>query len=229
MTNLVPVPPRDPVLLAAGPNLAVWAEQLTPTVIVAGIAVIVLYRWVKKTAQTAEAKHLRAERLAAYRVRHRWKTSDIRPLLTIGVSAPAQRRMAALQGTGRPVVQAHRPLEDVLCDRITSWNNLLREDATPTERRSSFRTWPLRKHQIEALYRGELDRARASGMKGPHDYAERVVANAVRMSQGMVHMICGEIRAKRREDADAANFPPMVVAEYGNWMEHGVLPKGLVD
>jgi hypothetical protein len=225
MTDLISLPPRDP----AEPNFAELLEGLTPMVVAAGLAMVVLYRWAEETAHNAQEKHLRAERLAAYRVRRRWKASDIRPLLTIGVNAPAQRRIAALQGTGRPVVRPHRPLEEVLSEKLTSWFNLLREDATPSERRRSFRVWPWWKHHVEALYRGELHQARATGVKGPHDHAERIVADALHMSQGSVHMLCGEIRAKRRADADSANFPPMTLSAYENWMEHGVLPTGYAD
>jgi hypothetical protein len=31
----------------------------------------------------------------------------------------------------------------------------------------------------------------------------------------------------RRDDAESANFPPMVLAEYEEWMERGELPKRL--
>jgi hypothetical protein len=66
-----------------------------------------------------------------------------------------------------------------------------------------------------------------NGEKGPYDHAEREVAAALRISQGTVHAICGEVRAMRREDAETANFPPMVLAEYEVWMERGELPKRL--
>ena len=56
-------------------------------------------------------------------------------------------------------------------------------------------------------------------MDGPVD--------ALRISQGKLHAICGEIRAMRRDDAESANFPPMVLAEYEEWMEYGELPKRL--
>lgn len=225
MAETVPVPSCDPAPLSAGATFGGGEiEGLNPVVIAAGLVMLALYRWAEEAARNAEEKHLRAERLAAYKVRHRWKTSDMRPLLTIGVSPPAQRRMAVLRGKGRPVVKKHRPWEDMLCDRLATWCKLLREDSTPIERRRAFRAWPWWKHHVEALYRGELLQARASGVKGPHDHAERVVADALRMSQGAVHMICGEIRAERREDPESANFPPMVLAEYERWMEHGVLP-----
>jgi hypothetical protein len=53
--------------------------------------------------------------------------------------------------------------------------------------------------------------------------------DALRMSQGTVHAICGEIRAMRRKDAEAANFLPMVLAEFEGWMECGELPKSFEE
>ena len=33
----------------------------------------------------------------------------------------------------------------------------------------------------------------------------------------------------RRDDADSANFPPMMLAEYEAWMERSELPKRLAE
>jgi hypothetical protein len=148
-------------------------------------------------------------------------------LLSIGVNEAAKRRMAALKGKGRPVVKPRRTLENLLRDKLTTWSIPFRDDATPNERRRSFKVWPWWKHHVEALYRGELERARAKRIKGPHDYAERAVADALRVSQGTVRAVCGGIRAMRREDAESANFSPMVLAEYEKWMERGEPPKRL--
>ena len=200
-------------------------EKLAPIAVLAGMAYLAFRDWTEESEHKAQAAHLRAERLAAYKVRHRWKAGDVRPLLSIGVNGAAQRRMAVLKGRGRPVVKPHRPLEDLLYDKLTNWMIPFRDDATPNERRRSFKVWPWWKHHVEALYRGELERARAKRNKGPHDCAERAVAAALRMSPGTVHAICGEIRAMRREDAESANFPPMALSEYEEWMEHGKLPK----
>ncbi len=200
-------------------------ESVLPVALRLVAAYRAFWRWAEEVARKAQEDHLRGERLAAYRARHRWKASDVRPLLSVGVSHVAQHRMARLKGKGRPVVKPHRPLEDLLCDKLTNWSRLFRHDVTPTERRRSFKVWPWWKHHVEALYRGELERARSSGTKGAHDQAERAVAEALRMSQGTVHAICGEIRALRREDTELANFPPMLVSEFQEWMEHGELPK----
>jgi hypothetical protein len=204
-------------------------ESVLPVVRHFRAACLAFCLWAKEAARKAEEDNLRGERLAAYRARHRWKASDIRPLLSVGVSEVAQHRMARLKGKGRPVVKWHRPLEDLLRDKLTNWSLLFHRDVTPTERRRAFKVWPWWKHHVEALYRGELERARSNRTRGPHDQAERMVAEALRMSQGKIHAICGEIRAMRREDADSADFPPMLVSEFEKWMEHGDLPNRYRD
>jgi hypothetical protein len=225
MTNPPFLPPLDPAPERLGTNFAkVALEGLVVVAFLVG-APLALRQWAEETERKAREAHLRGERLAAYRARHRWKGSDVRPLLSIGVNETAQHRIATLKGKGRPVVRPHRPLDDLLHDKLTNWLKLVRDNATPNERRRSFKVWPWWKHRVEALYRGELERARANRVKGPHDHAERAVAAALGISQGTVHKICGEIRAMRREDAESANFRPMVLAEYEEWMERGELPK----
>lgn len=194
-----------------------------------GAAFLALYRGIEEAERNTQMNHLRGERLAAYRVRHRWKASDIRPLLSMGVSEVAQRRMAVLKGKGRPVVKPHRPLGEVLRDKLTNLSNLVRPDATPNERRRALKDSPWWKHNVEALYRGELAQARAKRIKGAYDHAERAIAAALLMSQGKVHAICTEIRAMRRDDPASANFPPMTLAEYKAWMERGELPNRLAE
>jgi hypothetical protein len=226
MTNPCCLRSPEPAPERRGMSLfKVTFEWVLPAALLLGAAYSAFCRWVAEAARKAEADHLRGERLAAYRVRHKWKASDLRPLLSIGVSEVAQHRMARLKGKGRPVVKSHRPLGNLLCDNLTNWSLLFRDDVTPAERRRSFKAWPWWKHHVEALYRGELERARSNRARGAHDLAERVVAEALRMSQGLVHAICREIRAMRREDAESANFPAMLVSEFEEWMEHGELPK----
>ena len=203
MTNPPFFLPLDPAPERPGTDFAKEAlEGLAAVGLLVGVAWVAFCRWTEETDRKLRDAHLRGERLAAYRARHRWKASDVRPLLSIGVNEAAQRRMAALRGKGRPVVKPHRPLDELLCDKLTNWSILFRDDATPNERRRSFKVWPWWKHRVEALYRGELERARADHISGPHEYAERAVAAALRISQGTVHAICGEIRAMRREDAN---------------------------
>ncbi|MBV9826968.1 MAG: hypothetical protein JO001_15020 [Alphaproteobacteria bacterium] len=213
-----------------GPDFAGTAlEGIAPVIVLVGVALLALYRWIVESDRKAQRNHIRGERLAAYRVRHRWKPSDIRPLLSIGVSEVAQRRMAALKGRGRPVVKPHRPFEGELVDKLTRFCNLFRPDATPSERRRSLKEGPWWKHEVEALYRGELAQARAMRIKGAYDHAERAIAATLRISQGKVHAICTEIRAMRRSDAGSANFPAMTLADYDAWMECGKLPMQLAE
>ncbi len=216
-------PPRPPEQDDTGKML----DELAWFAATAGRVYLAFCDWVQGAAHEAELNHLRRERLVAYRVRHRWKAGDAAPLLSLGINKAAQCRMARLEGRGRPVVRPHRPLEEVLRGKLIAWSCLFHTDAMPDERRRAFKAWPWWKHHVEALYRGELELARAGRVKGAHDHAERTVAVALRMSQGKVRAICGEIRALRREDADAANFPPMVLAEYEGWMERGKLAMRL--
>ena len=183
-------------------------------------------KWIEK----AQRNHHRSELLTAYKVRHKWKKSDVKHLLSIGVNERAQRRMAKLEGRGRPVVKERRSLEKVISEELTNWLILFREDATPDERRGAIRNkkWPWWKHVVEALYRGEQELAREKRIRGPHDHAETMVADALRVSQGTVRAICGKVRAMRQEKGEAANFPPILLTEYEEWMERGELPKRFV-
>jgi len=131
MTNPPVLLPPDPV--SERPE-ADYAKEvfvnLAAVALLVSDAYLVLCRWAKETERKAREAHLRGERLAAYRTRHKWKAGDVRPLLSLGPNEVAQRRMAALNGKGRPVVRPHRPLDDLLHDKLTNWLNLLRDDAT---------------------------------------------------------------------------------------------------
>lgn len=225
MTNLLPL--SSPLEQPGQDQTKGILDELLSVAAAVGRAYLAFCDELQAAAHKAERDHLRGERLAAYRTRHRWRAGDVGPLLSIEVNEVAQRRMAALKGRGRPVVRPHRPLGTVLHEKLTTGLCLFREDATSDERRRAFRTWPWWKHRVEALYRGELELARAKRIKGAHDHAEKAVADALRMSQGKIHAICGEIRALRRKDAEAADFPSMTLAEYEGWMERGEWPRRL--
>ena len=227
MTDLLIPTPASPSKQLGRDQLGETLNELLSFVAAVHRAYQVVRSGFQSAAHKADQDHLRGERLAAYRVRYRWKAGDAGPLLSIGVNEIAQRRIAALKGRGRPVVRPHRSLGSVLHEKLTNGLCLFREDAAPDERRRAFKTWPWWKHHVEALYRGELELARANRVKGAHDHAERAVADALRMSQGKIHAVCGEIRARRREDAEAANFPSMMLAEYEGWMERGKWPGRL--
>ena len=201
-----------------------WQETSKELALVATFFGDLLFRaatWLEKEIRQASENHLRGERLAAYRARHQWKRSDIQPLLSIGVNASAQRRMATLQGRGRPVVKMHRPIGEVLFERVALGLNMLRDNATLEERHRYFRKWPWWKHHVEAYYRGELTLARDMGIKAPYDHAERVVGRRLGMSQGSVHAVCGEIRKMRQEDPEYANFPERTLTHYNQLLSNG--------
>jgi hypothetical protein len=120
-------------------------------------------------------------------------------------------------------------LEEVLSEKLTSWCGLFDKTAAPQQRRRSFRTWPWWKHHVEAMYRGELRRARLHAVKGPSDQAELKVAQALRVSQSAVHAVCGEIRALRQMNPALENYPEMVVDDYEQWMEIGAFPESLQE
>jgi len=221
MNSSTPQPSPDATLEQLMPN---FAKELSEGVMAAALVIGALYVGFCKWAEKAERNHHRSELLTAYKVRHKWKKSDVKPLLSIGVSGHAQRRMANLEGKGRPVVKLHRPLEKVVGEKLNTLLSLFRDDATPDERRRAIKEWPWWKHHVEALYRAERERAREEQIKGPHDHAERAVADALRVSQGTVRAICGEVRAMRREDKKSANFPAMLLTEYEGWMERGEVP-----
>ena len=65
----------------------------------------------------------------------------------------------------------------------------------------------MRRVNVEALYRGELDAARVAQMREAHHVAEEAVAKALWISQSKVHAICTEIRSLRRADRRSRQLP----------------------
>lgn len=194
---------------------------IEPLALVVGAILIGLIARAAEMEEQATIGHLRRERLAAYKARAKWKRSDLQPLLSIGVNEVAQRRMATLRGRGRPVVQSHRPLDEVLLERFKVACTVFDESATPHQRHRALRTTPFWKHHVEALYRAEAELARQVGIRGAYDHAEREVGRALGLSQGSVHAICGEIRAMRRKDPASADFQPYTLADHQGWFCHG--------
>ncbi len=180
---------------------------------------------VSSAAEHAERQYDRAQLLAAYRRRHRWKASDIRRLNSLRAGAAARKRMERLAGKGRPVVTRHEPLADVIVTKMRAFQALLDPAASPDARRKAFRHWPWWRHHVEALYRGEHALARERGIAGPSDHAERLVGSALGMSSASIHSICGEIRRMRNECEESANFPAMTLAQHHTWMETGTHPR----
>lgn len=176
-------------------------------------------------AKDAECRHHRAQLLAAYRRRHRWKTSDRQRLKSLRPRAAARKRMERLTGKGRPVVTAYQSLAEVIVTKVRAFQILFDPASSPHSRKKAFRHWPWRDHYVEALYRGEYALARAQGAAGPSDHAERLIGSALGMSASSVHSICGHIRRMRKEWEVAANFPAMTLAQHKVWMQTGTHPR----
>jgi hypothetical protein len=167
----------------------------------------------------AERDHLRGELLAAYRRRRHWKKSDVKNLKSLGVNNAALKRMDRLVGTGRPVVPPHRPFDEAVLTKISAFLTLFGDDGSADNRKQALRQWPWWPHYLEALYRGEHALAKEQGIPGPSDYAERLVGRELGISPATLHRICGEIRRKRKEWDGAADFPPITLSEFRDWME----------
>jgi hypothetical protein len=183
------------------------------------VALFSAYQSLEAWAENLERQHRRSQLLAAYRRRHAWKKSDIPHLRSLDVNSAAQHRMKRLVGRGRPVVKPHRPLDAVIINKVEAFQALADPNASPDKRRRAFKQWPWWSHYVEALYRGEHALAKDRGAKGASTEAEIVVGRALGISAATVHSICGEIRRKRKEDSESANFPAMTLAEYEGWME----------
>lgn len=189
---------------------------------IVGIALIAVSKGVASWAEEMERKHNRAELLLAYRRRRDWKKSDVAHLKSLNVNAVARRRMERLAGRGRPVVKPHQPLEVLILEKVTAFTSLVTPEAASAQRRLAFKMWPWWRHHVEALYRGEHALAKEQCLRNPAQEAEIVVGKALGISSATVHSICGEIRGIRRDDPESANFPPMTLAEYENWMSTGI-------
>ena len=171
----------------------------------------------------ASEAHERAERLEVYRLRHRWKTSDLKNLRTYELTETAQRRLPNLTGKGRPVVRPHEELFVGLSRKLGTVLPALSPEATPSERLKAIKKlswWP---HYVESAYRGEHEDAKEQGWSAPAEHAERLVGERLGISQSTVHQLCGNVRSLRAADPDSANFPPITIARLLAWVEHGRL------
>jgi hypothetical protein len=177
-----------------------------------------------KLAESADRQHNRGELLAAYKVRHSWKRSDLAPLRSLPLNAPARERTLGLRGTGRPVVRPHKPLAEVIRTKIESIRPLFDSSCHPSERVRAVKVWPWFNHYVEAMYRGEHRLAKQRQIAGPSSHAEWEVGKTLGLSPSKVHSICGEIRRLRQEDCESADFPPMTVSEFEQWMTTGNMP-----
>jgi len=189
-----------------------------------GRTVLAFRQHLVSLAEEADRQHRRAERLAAYRLRHSWKKSDIPRLKTLDVNRAARRRMERVTGRGRPVVRPHKPLVLGVARKFHDLEPLFNSRSEPQKRRRAFKLWPRYQHYVEALYRGEHALAKEQGIPGPSVEAERRVGEAMGISLATVHAICGKIRRMRKEWDDSANFPPITLIAYDKWMKTGEHP-----
>jgi len=215
-----PIDPKRAEQLKQGAEKFLQGIYTVSTVV--GLAVLALDKFVVLAAEKAEEQHHRAELLATYRRRRSWKKSDQAHLESLGVNMAARRRMAKLEGRGRPVVRPHQPLGLAVATKARALQPLFSLDSTPAERIQALKLWPWWKHHVEALYRGEHDLAKKGGIAGPSEHAELLVGKALGISPAKVHAICGEIRRKRSEWDGAADFPAMPLTELERWMKTGI-------
>lgn len=177
---------------------------------------------IQSALENAERQYDRAEKLEAYRRRRQWKSGDKPKLQTLDLNDTAKRLIARLPPSkGRPVVQEHMPLADVIVATVTELNPLWKVESTPSERRQALKKWPRWAHFVEALYRGEHAIAKGERLPGASDHALRLVGAQLCIGPSTVKTLCGTIRKKRGEDPESADFPSMTLAEFRGWMETG--------
>lgn len=204
------------------PTLA--ADSNSPPDFMAALGILVIlvllfaYKAIGRWFDDAERKHDRGERLEAYRLRHSWKKSDIRNLLSLGVNLPAHRRMQRLGGTGRPIVKPHRAFAEEITEKLTAFQLLADPGASPAQRRKAVRQLPCWPDFVEALYRGEHELAKTQRIKNASAEIEITVGRALGISASTVHSICGSIRRKRKENPESADCPTMTIAECEHWI-----------
>lgn len=186
-----------------------------------GLLLVVAHEAVRDAAIAAEARHNRAELLRAYLHRRRWKASDRANLLTLPLSPVAQRRLAGLAGRGRPVVEQHRELAEVVLEKLQPFAVVADKTSSPTDRLKALKQLPWWPHFVESLYRGEYQLAKTRGECSPAFAAEGVVGCDLGVSQPMVHRLCGHVRRLRRACEDDANFEPRTLAELRAWLRDG--------
>ena len=110
--------------------------EVSDTTIIAGIVLVVaglVFTRLKEWEAQLPTKHIRAARLAAYRVRHRWRKADGPKLREIGLSPVGERalqRAEAVRVRGRGVISRHRSHE-VVMRGVSRWMYAYLSPATP--------------------------------------------------------------------------------------------------
>ena len=168
-----------------------------------------------------DERHRRAELLAAYKKRLKWKKADIKALKTLDVNAPARKRMSQLRGRGRRTIEPHESLDSLIQRRINPVLTIWSPISQPPERRKALKLTPWWPHFVEALYRGEHSSAKERGITGASSHAEEVLGKALGISASTVHALCKEIRKMRKLEYGSANFPNMTLCQFNLWMDTG--------
>jgi hypothetical protein len=175
--------------------------------------------------QGLEQRYDRGLLLEAYLKRHRWNKSDKSRLNKLPLNDVARRRVDQLSRKGRPTVGPNLSLEEFCKKNMPMLAELFGADVPPNRRKQalkSSRWWP---HYVEALYRGEHALAKAHCEPNPSLFAEVKVGNALAISGSTVHTICGQIRCMRNDDPQSADFEPMTLTEFEQWMATGQNPR----
>lgn len=178
-----------------------------------------LARWLAPTLERWDAELLRAQRLAALRLRHLWKLSDRKRLEALGITL-TPRQLQRLSGTGRPSVRDLRSPVIPFLRSIAAVQVLFQPGSSRQQRIKALKQchwWP---HHVEALYRGERTENRFKS-----DQAEQAVGRELGISPAVVRKLCQRIRQERRRWDGAANFPSMTLKEFRAWMNSGVNPR----
>jgi hypothetical protein len=216
-------PDTDRTMTTKAPTVTDLSDRTSGWVLLAGIALlfVVAHEAILDAARDAEARHNRGELLRAYRNRRRWKASDRANLMTLNLSPAAHRRLERLAGKGRPVVEQHRELAEVMVEKLQPIAIMASKTASPNDRLRAMKALPWWPHFVESLYRGEHQLAKVRGDRSPAFAAECLVAHDLGVSQSTVHRLCGDIRRVRQACADDANFEPQTLTDLQAWLATG--------
>jgi hypothetical protein len=168
-----------------------------------------------------ERSNERAELLAAYRVRHRWKASDAARLRTLPLSPVAERRIAKLSGRGRPSVSVHTDVATKVASKVLPLLAGFQPNAQRKTRFAAIKQMPWWPHYVEAVYRGEHEIATSGHFPSAAERTEQMIADALCLSTSTVRKLCGQVRRLRKDDFESANFPTATLAGFMEWIDTG--------
>jgi hypothetical protein len=170
-----------------------------------------------KALETADRDYNRGARLRALQRRHQWKQADKPRLLALGISPRSIEQRIGAKRLGRPVVSGYKSLAealDLLSAQVMTLDDVRTEPHERLRILKRLSIWPF---VVEALYRGERERAKAVE-------AENIIGDALHMSPEAVHKLCGKVRRDRKKGIAPPDCPAMTVAEFKEWMRSGKHP-----